>query len=82
MGCQKWFIDAYRSHGIFFDRIIAWEKESQQQNELWHGAKGYPNEMHPQVTYFNAPVSGTDGDGDNPARYPRSRAIAAAQQPH
>lgn len=66
MGCQRWFIEAYKAHGIEFDRIIGWEMAAQNQSMLWTSDKGYPRAMHPHVTYFNTPVSGAVGDGDNP----------------
>lgn len=66
MGCQRWFVEAYRAKGIEFDRIIGWEAKPVDPTALWRGAEGYPPQLHSRVTYFNAPVSADAASGDNP----------------
>jgi hypothetical protein len=69
MGCERWFIDAYRARGIEFDRIIAWEAVPVDHHMLWRSAEGYPPELHSRVTYYNTPISDDAVSADNPLNH-------------
>jgi hypothetical protein len=50
---QSWFVDSYKKRGIEFDRILAWEVEKMDPEEIY---REYPNDVVNKVSYFNLPA--------------------------
>ena len=62
---QSWFLDTYKSRGIVFDRILAWEGTNIPPENL---LKDYPDEVYGKLSYFNV-LAVTDPEAPgNPIR--------------
>jgi hypothetical protein len=58
----KWFVDEYRSRGIVFDAIYAWEAKKMDMERYW---KQVPADVHKTMHLFNRPAS-IDSTLNNP----------------
>lgn len=62
---QSWFIDTYKSRGIVFDRILAWEGTFHSPDEIFNE---YPPDVYSKVSYFNVLAQTGKNDSANPVR--------------
>ena len=57
---QRWFSEAYKAHGIDFDRYVLWEAVKHDPVDVY---KDVPAEMLHKYQYFNVPAAPGDGPG-------------------
>lgn len=62
---QSWFIDTYKTRGIIFDRILAWEAEPYTPIEIF---EGMPPEILDRMSYYNLAADAEIGAKFNPLR--------------
>ena len=62
---QQWFVETYESHGLEFDRILAWEAKLIAQKEIF---KRVPSNVMGKLQYFNVPAETDIKASGNPLR--------------
>lgn len=60
---QSWFHDAYKKHGILFDRMLLWEARPTPPTDIF---KDLPKHVWHSYQYFNMPASADESDPSSP----------------
>ena len=62
---QQWFVDTYRTHGLEFDRILAWEAAPLNPKDIFDQV---PPQVMGKLSYFNVPAEIDPEHRNNPLR--------------
>lgn len=63
---QSWFVNAYRSRGYEFDRIIGWEAAPTAPARQWSSV---PADVKRKTSWYNIPATTEVGGADNPLTF-------------